>query len=104
AANLGVIAGLIFLGGYLSTLLRLSGRLMPYLRSPELGDLGLSLLLSFIGAGGLLAAQGVEVLPQLALPVWFVWALVDVWLRQTPDLSRQEALTRIADFEFRIAN
>jgi hypothetical protein len=32
--------------------------------------------------GGLLAVQGVEVLPQLILPVWLIWALVDVWLRQ----------------------
>jgi hypothetical protein len=83
AANLGVIAGLIFLGGYIYTLVRLTRRLMLYFRSAESGDLGVSLLLSFLGAGGLLAAQGVQVLPQLMLPVWFVWVLVEIWLVQT---------------------
>jgi hypothetical protein len=41
-------------------------------------------MLSFIAVGGLLATQGVQVLPQLMLPVWFVWALIEVWLRQRP--------------------
>lgn len=85
-ANLGIIAGLIFLGGYLYTLWRLLRRLRLYLRAGEQGDLGFSLLLSFIAAGGLLAMEGVSVLPQLVLPVWFVWMLVEVWLRQTPEL------------------
>jgi hypothetical protein len=87
AANLGLFAGLVFFGGYLYTLWRLSRRLLSHFGSAHLGDLGLSLLLSFVGAGGLLAAQGVEVLPQLALPVWFVWALVEVWLGQTQKLG-----------------
>jgi hypothetical protein len=85
AANLGILGGLIFLGGYLYTLWRLARRVLPRLRSGEDGDLGLSLLLSFIAAGGILAMEGVEVLPQLVLPVWFVWVLVEVWLRQTAD-------------------
>jgi len=84
AANLGIIAGLIFLGGYLYTLLRLARHALAHLRTRE-GDLGLALLLSFVGAGGLLAMQGVEVLPQMVLPVWFVWSLVEVWLHRTSD-------------------
>jgi hypothetical protein len=84
AANLGIIAGLIFLGGYLYTLLRLTRHTLARLRAYE-GDLGLTLLLSFVAAGSLLAMQGVEVLPQLALPVWFVWALVEERLRPTLD-------------------
>jgi hypothetical protein len=51
------------------------------------GDLGFSLFLSFIAVGGLLAVEGVEVLPQLILPVWFVWAMVEVWLRQTSEAT-----------------
>ena len=51
----------------------------------EHGDLGFSLLLSFIAVGGLLGMEGVSVLPQLILPVWFIWVLVEVWLRQTAD-------------------
>jgi hypothetical protein len=86
AANLGIFGGLIFLGGYIYTLLRLLRRLLPYLRKGDLGDLGFSLFLSFIAVGGLLTMEGVSVLPQLILPVWFVWTLVEVWLQQTPDL------------------
>lgn len=83
AANLGIIAGLIFFGGYLFTMVRLARRALAALKSGEDGDLGFSLLLSFIAVGGILAMEGVSVLPQLVLPVWFVWALTDVWLRQT---------------------
>ncbi|HEY6231014.1 MAG TPA: hypothetical protein VIW64_07115, partial [Pyrinomonadaceae bacterium] len=79
---LGIIAGLIFLGGYVHTLVRLIRRTLSGFRSSMEGDIALSLLLSFVGAGGLLAMQGVEVLPQMILPVWFVWSMVDVWLRQ----------------------
>ncbi|HLN98956.1 MAG TPA: hypothetical protein VK208_10890 [Pyrinomonadaceae bacterium] len=85
AANLGILAGLIFLGGYLFTLTRMARQMPVWLEVSARGDLGLSLLLSFVGAGGLLAMQGVQVLPQMALPVWFVWALVDIWLRQTSE-------------------
>jgi len=107
AANLGLIAGLMFLGGYIYTLLRFGRRLLPYLREPEQGDLGLSLLLAFVAAGGLLATQGVEVLPQLVLPVWFVWTLVEVWLHQTPDLLVASAAPvsvypgQVSDFDYR---
>jgi hypothetical protein len=87
AANLGIIAGLIFLLGYLHTLLRIARQMPTWLRTTAQGDLGLSLLLSFVGAGGLLAMQGVEVLPQMVLPVWFVWSLVEIWLRQTSEAT-----------------
>jgi len=107
AANLGIIAGLIFLGGYIYTLLRLTRRLLPHLRTGEHGDLGFALLLSFVAAGGLLAMEGVEVLPQFVLPVWFVWTLVEVWLQQTPDLSNPYAVpltsysNQVGDFDYR---
>jgi len=83
AANLGLFAGLIFLGGYILTMLRIIQHMPTWLKTTPQGELGLCLLLSFVGVGGLLAMQGVEVLPQLVLPVWFVWSMVDVWLRQT---------------------
>ena len=83
AANLGLFAGLIFLGGYLHTLLRIVQHMPIWLKATPEGELGLCLLLSFIGVGSLLAMQGVEVLPQMVLPVWFVWSMVDTWLRQT---------------------
>jgi hypothetical protein len=82
AANLGVLAGLLFAGAYLITLLRLGHRFRAERRVGGDGDLGLVLLLSFIAAGGILAMEGVQVLPQLVLPVWFVWVMVEVWLRR----------------------
>jgi hypothetical protein len=84
AANLGIIAGLIFVGGYVWTFWKLAIGVKSAARIPptDNGELGFSLLLAFIPVGGLLATQGVQVLPQLMLPVWLVWALVDVWLRQ----------------------
>jgi hypothetical protein len=83
AANLGVLAGLLFAGAFLFTFSRLWRRVsMPLVSEKQ--DLGLGLLLSFAGAGAILETQGVEVLPQLILPVWFVWVLVEVWLRPDP--------------------
>jgi hypothetical protein len=90
AANLGMIAGLIFLGGYLYTLQRLARRIRPWLGVSGQGDLALALFLSFIAAGAHLTLQGVEVLPQMVLPVWFVWVLVELWLQKTPDLVQPE--------------
>ena len=85
--NLGILGGIIFFGGCLYTLLRVGRRFLPNLRSRLHGDLWLSLFLSFIAVVGLLAMEGVTVLPQMALPVWFVWALTEVWLKQTSEVS-----------------
>jgi len=87
AANQGIVPALIFIIGYLYTLFRLARRVL-FLRSGlnvERDYLGFALLLAFVTVGGLLTTQGVEVLPQLILPVWFVWALVEVWFRQTAE-------------------
>ena len=87
AVNLGLLAALVFLGGYLYTLVRLVQRMPVWLKSSSQGELALTLLLSFIGVGSLLAMQGVQVLPQMVLPVWFVWSMVDIWLRQTAEVK-----------------
>ena len=89
-ANLGLIAGCIFLGGYLFTLQRLGRRIRPWLSISGHGDLALALFLAFIAAGAHLMLQGVQVLPQMVLPVWFVWVLVELWLQRTPDLAQPE--------------
>jgi hypothetical protein len=99
AVNLGLIGGLIFLGGYLSTLLRMGRRLVPYLRRYEQGDLGLSLFLSMIAAGGILTMEGATVLPQMTLPVWLVWVLAEIWLRQTAEV-RELAAARSFAYQF----
>lgn len=90
AANIGIIAGLLFVGGYLYTFWKLALSVKSAIRHgrSDNGELGFSLFLSFIAVGGLLATQGVQVLPQLMLPVWFVWALVDDWLR--PGVAESE--------------
>lgn len=77
-ANLGILAGLLFLGAWLVTLFRLWSNLRG-----TRTELNRALLLSFLACGGLLAVQGVGVLPQLILPVWFVWALVELQLKTT---------------------
>ena len=86
AVNLGVAAGFIFLGGYLFAMLRLGRRVLADRHSKsEHGDLGLTLMVSMIAVGGILATEGVSVLPQMVLPVWFVWVLAEVWLWQTAE-------------------
>lgn len=88
AVNLGLAAGLVFLGGYIFTMVRLGRRALAGRREKgEQSDLGLALMVSMIAAGGILAMEGVSVLPQLVLPVWFVWALTEVWLRRTAEES-----------------
>jgi len=83
AANLGVLAGLLFASAYLVTLLRLWRRVRSCPRGDENAPLGFALLLCFISVGGLLAVQSIVVLPQLVLPAWFVWVLAECWLRQS---------------------
>jgi hypothetical protein len=75
-ANLGPLAGLAFLGGYLGTLWRLWLRVRPGLADDGAG-LSLGLFLSFVAAGGIMAVEGVQVMPHTILPIWLVWALAD---------------------------
>lgn len=77
AGNLGLPAGLLFLGGYLLTLFRAWQTLQ---RSHD--RLMLGLLGSFVGVGGLLFSQGIQVLTQLVAPAWFVWALTLIRINQ----------------------
>jgi hypothetical protein len=84
AANLGVIAGLIFIGAYASTLWRLwLRRRSPRSLDEDIAILNHVLLLSFFAAGWLLTCECLVVLPQTLLPIWLIWALAETWLRQT---------------------
>ena len=83
SANLGLLAGLILLLGYLHTLLRLGEGMLRGQPQEELAPLGFPLFLSFLVVGQMLAVQGVEFLPFTILPVWLMWALSHTWLRQT---------------------
>jgi hypothetical protein len=87
AVNLGILPALIFLAGYLMTLQKLFSKTRLCLRIGENGDFALALLLAFVAVGEHLAVQGVQVLPQMVLPVWFVWALVESWMRQTSEAT-----------------
>ena len=86
AVNLGIVPALIFLTAYVLTLRRLWRR-ARLRQTREQGDWSLSILLAFVAAGAHLALQGVQVLPQLALPVWLIWAIAEVWLNQTAEAS-----------------
>jgi O-antigen ligase len=93
AANQGVLAVFVFICGYIYALFRLGKHLFQSRLQNKLSEeLAGALLISFIGAGVVLAAQGVQVLPQTIIPVWLIWILVEVWLRQqehTQDLPVQ---------------
>jgi hypothetical protein len=84
-ANLGIIAGLIFMGAYAYTLWGLSLQVRsPRLTEGETAIISHVLLLSFFAAGWLLTCECLVVLPQTILPIWLVWALAETWLRQIP--------------------
>ncbi len=85
AANLGVFAGLIFFIAYLFTLLRFFQRVRrAYFVSEEQHAIGIALLLAFIAVGGIFTVQPVLNVIQIAIPVWFVWVMVEFWMRYTP--------------------
>ncbi|MHB9034043.1 MAG: O-antigen ligase family protein, partial [Anaerolineae bacterium] len=77
AANLGILAGIVFLAWYLSTLYRAIKKYRQYPRD----GLFQVILTSFVLAGVVLATEGVQVLPQYAMPVWFVWGLMEAYLQ-----------------------
>jgi hypothetical protein len=83
AENLGILAGALFLGAYVFTLVRLGRSVRTAYLLREQRELGIGLLLSFACAGIILATDANLELPQLILPIWFVWVLVEIWLRQT---------------------
>lgn len=83
AENLGVMAGALFLGIYVYTLGRLWRRVRTASLLREQRALGTTLFLSFACAGVILATDANLVLPQLILPIWFIWVIGEIWLRQT---------------------
>jgi hypothetical protein len=91
AENLGLVVGLLFFGFYLFQLRRLWYWVSAFREWEEQRTLGIVLLLSFISAGIILATDATLQLPQLLLPVWFVWVISGIWLRQTDMASRERA-------------
>lgn len=84
AGNLGVVAGVIFLGAYILALHRLWRRLALHRAAGTRSVLLFSLFLSFLTAGWVLATEPMIVLPQTILPIWLVWVLVELELRGDP--------------------
>jgi hypothetical protein len=72
----------LFLGAYVFTLGRLWRHVRTVFLPREQRMLGITLLLSFACAGIILATDANLELPQLILPIWFVWVLVEIWMRQ----------------------
>ncbi|HEY6122816.1 MAG TPA: hypothetical protein VIV66_22870 [Pyrinomonadaceae bacterium] len=83
AENLGLAAGALFFGAFIFTLQRLWRRVRAASQLGELRIPGTALLLSFTSAGIILATEAALELPQLILPIWFIWVIVEIWLRQT---------------------
>lgn len=77
AANLGLLAGVIFLLWYLQTLSR---AWKVYRKYPH-DWLLQALLTAFVLCGIVLATEGVQVLTQFVMPVWFVWGLMEAYLQ-----------------------
>jgi hypothetical protein len=82
AGDLGILAGILFVGAYFRALGRLGARLLNGRRDYPTRTLHVALFISFCSAGGLLATQPIFVLPQVALPVWLIWVLGEISLRQ----------------------
>jgi hypothetical protein len=78
AANLGILAAMIFLLWYLHTLYRAWKRYRQYPKD----FIFQTLFLSFVLCGLILATEGVEVLAQFVMPVWFIWALMEAYLQK----------------------
>lgn len=98
-ANQGVIAGVILFGALLIVMVRLWLRLRRCDRHSAEFAMALSLLLSLLALTGLMLAQGIQVLPQIAYPGWFVWVLVELWLRRpiTSELSGTASNVELAN-------
>ena len=78
AANLGILAGVIFLVWYVHTLYRAWG---VYHKNPK-DKVFQAIITSFVLCGIVLATEGAEVLPQYIMPVWFVWGLMEAYLQR----------------------
>ena len=95
AENLGILAGVLFLGAYVFTLLGLWRCVRHACLLREQRMLGITLLLAFACAGMILATDANLELPQLILPIWFVWVMAEIWLRQ---IRMQGAITHDTSF------
>lgn len=82
-ANLGIVAGLLFMGWYAVTLLQ--GWWAVMLRRDTF--LLPSLVASQVCVGVILVFEGVQVLTQYIVPTWFIWVLVHVRLDQLRSLA-----------------
>lgn len=73
AANLGLLAGIVFVAAYGWSLLN---AYQTWLASKD--EIQLALLISFVTVGLILASEGVQVEPYFGYPVWLIWALLEV--------------------------
>ncbi len=98
AANLGIAAGIIFAGAFLWTAFSLLRAALD--RKWADRPLYVALLLSFITAGGIMSTQVICVLPQLACPVWLIWVLGTIAVRQRKSVKE---ITENASANIRLA-
>jgi hypothetical protein len=104
AANQGVLPAFLMVCALVATFVRLYRRMGRH-ATGEWRELGLGLLTSMMAVSAILGGEGVEVLPQMALPVWLVWVMSEIWIRQSPGGNIDYAALRdfglAANFQFR---
>ncbi len=82
AANVGVPAALIFIYGWVSAFVKLIKGFLKTRGDKELNTIYFVFLLSMSSVMLLFVSQGVLVLPQFSLPVWYVWVLAEIFIQQ----------------------
>lgn len=82
AENLGLPAGLLLIGIYLWTLGRMLRQVLARSRIGEPPPLLVAMFLSYLAAGAVFATDANIQLTQLVAPIWFVWVLSELLLRQ----------------------
>jgi hypothetical protein len=82
AANLGLPAVGILLFGWISAIVRLIKGFFNTRGDEEQNVIHFAFFMSMAGVMLLFVSQGVLVLPQFALPVWYVWVMTEIFLQQ----------------------
>src|SRR5271157_624202 len=82
SVNLEILAGLFFIAVYLIILFDLGHQIHSPFRERDLAVLAVPLFLSFFVVGAIFLMEAMIVLPQLVLPLWFIWVLSDIWRRR----------------------
>jgi hypothetical protein len=82
AANLGLPAMIILLYGWIAVVIKLVKGFFASRGDAEQNAIYFAFTMSMAGVMLLFLSQGVLVLPQFALPVWYIWVMAEIFLHQ----------------------